>query len=102
MSGRSAFKFKKSIWERLSNSADPRARYFSALAGGLLIVFAWPIYKGIQHGRIEDYKRKWIKTEVRDIKNTEFSILDEEDSPTPLEPRTGLQQFRAEFIKINR
>lgn len=69
---------------------------------GLLVVFSSPLYRGYQMGKIEEYKKHWIKTQVRDINNSEFNHLDEEDAPIYVKPRTTAEQFREEFSKMTR
>lgn len=60
------------------------------------------MYKCYKNGLIEEYKRDWIKNQVRDVNNPDFSQLDEEEPPVRLKAPTGTEKPRAEFSRMIR
>lgn len=86
----------KKYWNRIDNV---RRLYFVT---GIFIFISSSglIVDGIRNKRIEDLRNVWITTKVRDINNTDFSSLDEEEPPSPLPQRTGIDEFREEFARL--
>lgn len=94
------FDFKKPTWKRIINRIDGSGRVFILIFAGLIITSYSTIREGLRNSELEKQRNIWIKTQVRDLKNTEFRSLDEEDPPAALIPKNGLEQFREEFSKI--
>lgn len=93
------FQFNKPFWKKLWNRFDFTSRIFTFLFAAIMISQVGTIRDGLRNTKARDDKEIWIKTSVRDLKREEFKELDEEDPPTPLKPRTGVEQFKAEFSK---
>lgn len=63
-------------------------RYFIVLGSLIALVQAPTVYKGDQLFKVLLKKNKWVKEEVCDIRNNEYSRLDIEDEPIPLMPKS--------------
>ena len=78
---------------------DYGKRNYLFLCLGPLMFMApmWP--EGFRKHNLMELKHTWIQNDVRDLNNKDFAKLDEEDPPTPLPPKTSMQQFREEFLR---
>lgn len=94
------FNFKKPLTTRLWNSFDIKGRCFLLLSLGAVIMSFDIMKEGLKRTEYLEYKENWLKTHVRDLSNSRYAYLDDEDPPIPLSERTGIEQFKAEFSKI--
>ena len=83
--------------------ARNRINYLARFTTGMLclVVFGASgfIVDGIRNSSLETLKHEWIKNEVKDIHNTNFASLDEEEPPRPLVVKTNIHRFKEEFAK---
>lgn len=76
-----------SYWKKQSNTIGYSLRILMVLSFGIMCM-SWPMLsQGLKNHAIEEKRNKWIREEVRDIKNTDFARLDIEDEPVPLIPQ---------------
>lgn len=97
---KTVFDFKKPTWKRLINRFDLVSRTFTFIFVAIMLGSIGTMREGLRNTDIRDKRDIWIKMSVRNLENKEFTKLDEEDPPIPLKPRTGIEQFKAEFSKI--
>lgn len=68
----------------------------------IVITNAKGIREGLENSKLSEIREQWIRDEVKVPDNVGARLLDEEDPPVPLQPSTGLHQFKAEFAKLYR
>ena len=82
------------------NRLGYKGRFAIALTA-LTFVAVLPIIKeGLKNGRVIDLRHDWIRKKVRDINNSDFASLDEEEPPRPLPAKSNIQLFREEFVQV--
>ena len=69
----------------MANGVDQPKRLTLAIIGVLALLGSGLIYRSIVNGQLDEARDEWIVTQVRDPKNKNFAILDEEAPPSPLE-----------------
>lgn len=92
-----AFKYKKSWLKVIANRLDYQVRGFYMLGFTVLLMSSGWIYDALQRGRVEEYKKKWLKTHVKNMDNTRYNHLDVEDPPAPTQPAGKV--YRKEFYR---
>lgn len=97
MSGKKVYEFHKPWSTRVKNRLNYGTRVYGMLCVGCLCWLLPILPSGLRNNELLKRRHIWVRDEVKDVNNTDFAILDEEDPPTPLPPKTSAQQFREEF-----
>lgn len=76
---------------------DNVSRTTAGITAIILLTSIGYFTEGLKNSSIDELKHKWIRNEVKDIQNSDFARLDEEEPPRPLIPKSNVAKFKEEF-----